>query len=296
MIPAVFCQKVAILGVGLLGGSLGLALRQRRLAGQVVGHVRRVASVAECVGAGAVDHATLDLAEAVKDADLVVLCTPIGRMRELGEKLRPHLKPGAVVTDVGSVKSGVVAELEPICAAAGAHFIGSHPMAGAEKMGVGAARADLYQGAVCVVTPTPRSDETALGRVEAIWTALGARVLRLKPEDHDELVSRSSHLIHLVAAQLAGFVLAPDRPRDQALLCASGFRDTTRVASGSPEMWRDIAQANRDALVRALDGFAEALKVTRDRVASGDDAALHAFFTEAKARRDAWMTNGSSPE
>lgn len=296
MIPAVFCQKVTILGVGLLGGSLGLALRQRRLAGRVVGHVRRAASVAECTGAGAVDEATLDLAGAVAEADLVVLCTPIGRMRALGEQLLPHLKRGAIVTDVGSVKAGVVAELEPICREAGAHFIGSHPMAGAEKMGVGAARADLYQGAVCVVTPTPQSDAAALARVEALWTALGARVLRLKPGEHDDLVSRSSHLVHLVAAQLAGFVLAPDRPREQAMLCASGFRDTTRVASGSPEMWRDIARANRDALVRALDGFADELRVMRDRVAAGDDEALHAFLMEAKARRDAWVTNGSSPE
>ncbi len=244
--------KITLVGVGLLGGSLGLAIRQRRLAGRVEGFVRRQATVAECRQFGVLDLATLDLAAAVKDADLVILCTPIAQMRALTEQLLPSLKRGAIVTDVGSVKGSVVQELEPLVSGAGAHFIGSHPMAGAEKMGVSAARADLFDQAICVVTPTPGSDAGCVRRLETFWADVGAKPLRLSPEIHDDLVSRSSHLPHVVAAELANYVLSPVHPKEQAMLCATGFRDTTRIASGSPEMWRDIALANRKNLARVL--------------------------------------------
>src|SRR6185503_9842989 len=150
-------QKITLVGVGLLGGSLGLAIKSRRLAGRVEGYVRRQASVAECEGRGAVDQAGTDLLEAVKNADLIVLCTPIAQMRELTETMLPALKRDALVTDVGSVKARVVQELEPLVAASGAHFIGSHPMAGAEKVGVAAARPDLFVKAVSIITPTSNS-------------------------------------------------------------------------------------------------------------------------------------------
>ena len=281
-------KRVTLVGVGLLGGSLGLALKKRRLAGQVVGFVRRPASLQQCRRRGAVDLATLDLAGAVAGSDLIVLCTPIAQMRPLVAQMRPALAKGALVTDVGSVKGSVVGELEALVAKAGAHFIGSHPMAGSEKTGVAAASAELFVNAVCVVTPTRQSNPGAVRKVEQLWKSVGARLLRLAPELHDELVSRSSHLPHVVAATLANLVLAPEHPREQAELCANGFRDTTRIASGSPEMWRDIAVANRVNLGRALKRFIENLEALRRALTAGDHAAIATFFDTAKQRRDLW--------
>ncbi len=288
-------QKVALLGVGLLGGSLGLALRRQHLAGRVHGYVRREAAAPECRAAGAVDTAGTDLAEAVRDADLVVFCTPLGQMPLLAEQAAPFLSAGALVTDVGSVKGPVVRALEPLCTAAGARFVGSHPMAGSERTGVGAARADLFAGAVCVVTPTSRSDPAAVATVTGLWEALGGRVLTMPPEAHDERVARTSHLPQALAATLAHLVLAPEAPPEQARLCAGGFRDGTRVASGSPEMWRDIFLANREPVMRALEEFGRALDSLRRAVAAGDAAALERFLTTARERREAWRQAGSTP-
>ena len=291
-------KQITLAGVGLLGGSLGLAIKRRGLARRVVGFVRRHASLTECRKYGAVDYATLDLLEAVADADLVVLCTPIAQMRLLLQNMRTALSPGTIITDVGSVKGSVVSDLEGLAAKAGAHFVGSHPMAGAEKTGVAAARANLFVNAVCVLTPTRKTNRKALGRVEALWKAAGARILRLSPGEHDKLVSRSSHLPHLVAAQLASLVLQPDAPRTQALLCANGFRDTTRIASSSPEMWRDIALANRRNLTASMDTFIGQLRSLREVLRHGDGEALQRFFSEAKQRRDKWSKHSasSSPE
>ncbi len=290
-------RKITIIGVGLLGGSLGLAVKRRRLVspGGVAGFVRRVASLKDCERAGAVDFATTDLPAAVWNADLVILCTPLAQMRARVREMLPALKRGAIVTDVGSVKASVVRELEPLIAKAGAHFVGSHPMAGAEKTGVGAASAALFVNAVCVVTPTEKSNPAAVRQVEQFWKSLGARTLRLAPEQHDLLVSRSSHLPHVLAATLAGYVLNPAQPRQQAALCANGFRDTTRIASGSPEMWRDIALANRKHLGRALDGFVSDLKKFRHVLARADASTIAKFFETAKVRRDHWCARCASP-
>ncbi len=288
-------RKITIVGVGLLGGSLGLAIKKRALADEVTGYVRRAASIAECLKAGAVDSCTCDLNEAVADADLIVLCTPLAQMRTLLKEMLPAIKRGAIVTDVGSVKATVVKELEPLVAKAGAHFIGSHPMAGAEKTGVAAARVDLFNHAVCVVTPTKKSNRAALRATEQLWKSVGARVMRLAPELHDELVSRSSHLPHVAAATLANLVLDPAHPKSQPLLCANGFRDTTRIASGSPEMWRDIALANRKNLNLALSAFIHDLKKIQAVLKKGDEKAAEKFFQQGKNRRDAWCAKCASP-
>jgi prephenate dehydrogenase len=296
--PRVRWKKITLVGVGLLGGSLGMALRKRRLARAVVGFVRRAASVTECQGLGAVDLATLELRQAVEGAELIVLCTPIAQMQPLARQMLPALKPGAIVTDVGSVKASVVRELEALVAGAGGHFVGSHPMAGAEKMGVAAARADLFEGAVCVITPTRRSQPAAVRRVEQLWKSVGARPLRLAPDAHDKLVSRSSHLPHVVAAQLANLILSPSHPKQQGMLCANGFRDTTRIASGSPEMWRDIALANRKHLSRALESFTSGLRDFRRALSRGDARAVVRFFEQARERREQWSKGpwSRSPE
>lgn len=291
----VLFRKVALVGVGLLGGSLALAIRERKLASVVQGYVRRDTSIHECEAAGLNDFAMRDLPEVVRDADLVVLCTPLAQMQELTAQFIPALKNGAVVSDVGSVKGSVIGELEALVADAGAHFVGAHPMAGAEKTGVMAARVDLFRNAVCVLTPTARTNAAALQQLEDFWRRLGARVLKLTPELHDELVARCSHLPHIVAAGLANLVLDSVHPKEQPMLCANGFRDTTRIAAGSPEMWRDIAAANRNQIAQVLGVFIGELQDIRRALDAGDSKVLEKFFMEAKQRRDAWSAQSASP-
>ena len=287
-------RKITIIGVGLLGGSIGLAARRRRLAREVAGYVRRKSSLQDCERAGAVDYATTDLLAAVSNADLVILCTPLAQMRSLAQQFLPALKRGAIVTDVGSVKAGVVRELESVIARAGAHFVGCHPMAGGEKMGVLAARADLFANAVNIITPTKQSNVGAVRKLEKFWKSLGARVLKLDATQHDLLVSRSSHLTQVVAATLANLVLNPTLPKTQAALCATGFRDTTRIASGSPEMWRDIALANHKNLSRSVAAFIAELQKFQGALKRGDARAVAQFYVTAKQRRDNWFAKAAT--
>jgi len=284
-------RKITIVGVGLLGGSIGLAARKFGVANEIAGFVRRKKTIADCEKFGATDFATTDLLAAVSNADLVILCTPLAQMLSLAEQFLPALKRGAIITDVGSVKADVVRELESIITNAGAHFVGNHPMAGGEKTGVSAARADLFSNAVCVLTPTRKTNSAALKNLEQFWKSLGARVLKLPPEQHDLLVSRTSHLPHVVAATLANLVLNPANPKQQAALCATGFRDTTRIASGSPEMWRDIAISNRKNLAKSLDAFISELQKFQRTLKSADAKTISKFFEQAKFRRDGWQEN-----
>ena len=283
-------RKITIVGVGLLGGSIGLAARKFGLADEIAGYVRRKETIADCEKAGAMDYATLDLSAAVSNADLVILCTPLAQMRPLAEQLPPALKPGAIVTDVGSVKAGVVRELESLIAQSGAHFVGSHPMAGGEKTGVAASRVELFENAICVVTPTKKSNANAVRKLERFWKSLGARVVKLPPEQHDLFVSRTSHLPHVVAATLANLVLGPTQPKGQAQLCATGFRDTTRIASGSPEMWRDIALANRKHVARSISAFVSELQKFESVLKKSDAKGIEMFFQTAKKQRDQWRS------
>ena len=288
-------RKITIIGIGLLGGSLGLAARKLRLAKEIAGYARREKTIAEAERLSVLDYATTDLLAAVSGADLVILCTPLAQMRSLTEQFLPALKRGAIVTDVGSVKADVVRELQALVGKAGAYFIGSHPMAGGEKMGVLAAKADLYASAVCVITPTKKSNPAAVRKVEQFWKSIGARTLRLDASKHDLLVSRTSHLPHIAAAALAGLILDPKHPRSQVGLCATGFRDTTRIASGSPEMWRDIALANRKNVSQSVDTLVAELKKFQVALKRNDALAVEKFFATAKERRDGWCAGGASP-
>ncbi|HEY3762516.1 MAG TPA: prephenate dehydrogenase/arogenate dehydrogenase family protein [Verrucomicrobiae bacterium] len=289
-------RKITIIGVGLLGGSIGLAARKLRVAREIAGYARRKATISECERIGATDYTTTDLLAAVSDADLVILCTPLAQMPGLAKQFLPALKRGAIVTDVGSVKADVVRELESVVAKARAHFVGSHPMAGGEKNGALAARANLFKNAVCVVTPTRRSNAGAVRKLEKFWKALGSRILKLAPEQHDLFASRTSHLPHVAAAALANLVLDPASPKNQSQLCAGGFRDTTRVASGSPEMWRDIVLANRKNLAKSIDIFAADLQKFQRDLKKADARAIFKFFETAKTRRDGWSLKISSME
>ena len=288
-------RKITIIGVGLLGGSIGLAARKRRVAKEIAGYARREKTIAESEKVGALDYATTDLLAAVSGADLVILCTPLAQMRALTEQFLPALKRGAIVTDVGSVKADVVRELESLVKKAGAHFVGSHPMAGGEKMGVLASRADLYANAVCVVTPTKKSNTAAVRKVEQFWKSLGARVVRMDAAKHDALVSRTSHLPHVAAAALASLVLDPKQPSSKSSLCANGFRDTTRIASGSPEMWRNIVLGNRKNVAQSVEALVGELKKFQTLLKKGDAKAVEKFFATAKERRDNWCACCASP-
>jgi len=287
-------QKITIIGVGLLGGSLSLAVRRKKLAGEVAGYVRRRAGLKDCERVGAVDYATTDLLAAVSNADLMIFCTPLSQMRSLAEQCLPALKRGAIVTDVGSVKADVTRELESLVAKAGAHFVGGHPMAGGEKNGVTAARSNLFENAVCILTPTPRTNKAAAKKVERFWKSLGSRILKMSAQQHDLLVSRTSHLPHLVAATLAGYVLDPKHPKLQATLCATGFRDTTRVASGSPEMWRDIALSNRKNLAKSMDAFISEAQEFQRALKNADAKTILKFYETAKTRRNSWNAKSAS--
>lgn len=286
-------NKIAIIGIGLLGGSLGLAIRERGLAKSVYGYVRRQEVIEKCVASGIVDWAGCDLREVVNDADLIILCTPILQMKSLVEKMLPYIKQGAILTDVGSAKEKIVAELESMVQNSGAFFVGSHPMAGSEKTGFEYARADLFNNAICVVTPTQNLPRTTTDKVKNFWKSIGGRVIELSPEIHDVLVSRASHLPHLLAAQLVLYVLDSNYPEQQATLCATGFRDTTRIASGSPEMWRDIALVNKDNLIKTLDEFIRRLEQLKRTLDEGDVGKITEFFNTAKLLRDKWIAQNS---
>lgn len=288
-------RKITVVGVGLLGGSIGLGIRARQLSPVVFGAVRRHESVAECLRLGVVTDASTDVAKAVIDADLVILCAPLGQLPDLFDQAAPYLARAAIVTDVGSAKGDLVQVLESKAQPRGIRFVGSHPMAGSEKAGCAASRADLFSGAICAVTPTARSDAGAVEIVADFWRALGSRVLLMAPDAHDEMVARTSHAPHVAAAGLAAMALDPAGPPEQSLLCASGFRDATRIAGGPPAMWRDIALSNRRWLSPALGALVAELESFREWLDKGDGARIEQYFAEAKRRRDAWcqLSEGS---
>ena len=267
-----------------MGGSVGLAARERGVTGRVTGLVRRAESLEETVAVGAVDDATLDLPEAVADAGLVILCTPVGGISELAKQIQPHLATDAIITDVGSVKRPVVAAVEPVLP----RFIGSHPLCGSEKTGVAHARADLLGGAVCAVTPTDSSPADAVESVTEFWSALGSRVVNLSAADHDAICARTSHLPHVLASALVNAVLAKPRTGENDFL-GTGFRDTTRLASGSPEMWRDIALDNAEAIAAALNELQAEVAGLKEALDARDSTALEKFFAEGKTHRDNWI-------
>lgn len=288
-------NKIGLIGLGLLGGSLGLAIKARLVARRVEGYVRRPASIVDGLNRQVADHISNDLGQIVTGADLIVLATPVPEMAAIAQAMVPFLRPAVLVTDVGSVKDGLVQTLEQIFGRAGANFVGAHPMAGAEKNGMRHARANLFEKAVCVLTPTEATTPELLAQAASFWQAVGATPLKLAPALHDEMVGRSSHLPHLLAAQLANYVLDPARPKEQAMLCAGGFRDTTRIASGPPEMWRDILLANREHLSRSIGEVIGGLETIRGALEREDGKMIGEFLEKAKQRRDHWCAPGDSP-
>jgi len=283
--------KLVICGVGLIGGSFALAIKSA-LAGRsphIVGMGRTPAPLEQALQLGVIDSIETDWASALKGADLVLLGMPVGQMGPVLQAMAPHLESQALVTDGGSTKADVVAVAQAALGDKIGQFIPGHPIAGAEKSGVAAAKADLYVGKRVVLTPLPENTAEAIKTVRTVWEICGAKVSELAPEEHDRVFAAVSHLPHLLAFALV-HDLAQRGNADQLFgFAASGFRDFTRIASSHPEMWRDICLANRKALLQELDAYMAELLRTRVLLARADSAGLEKMFDTARTRRDAWL-------
>ena len=279
-------KRLAIIGVGLIGGSLALALRKRGLVGEVVGIGRGETNLRRGVELGVIDRYFLDPCEGVKDADVVFLATPVCTIAEMVGRIAPFLAPGAIVTDGGSVKEEIVAACE-LLMPEGCFFVGGHPIAGTEHSGVEAAFATLYENRRCILTPTSRTDQAAMQVVTGMWEGAGSQVVLMDVHKHDRVLAAISHLPHMVAYSLVNAVGGYDRFEESILrYSAGGFRDFTRIASSDPVMWRDIVLMNRDALLEMMDFFAESLAGLRHLVAGGNSQGLEQFFARSKEHRD----------
>ena len=281
-------KKIVIFGVGLIGGSFALALRKAHAVGEVVGFGRSAATLQQAQQLGIIDRVGSDMAAEIGDADLILLATPVGQMAELMARIAPHLGAHTLVTDGGSTKSDVVAAARANLGSRIAQFVPAHPIAGAEKSGAGAAQADLYQGRKVVLTPLPENSAASVARVRRTWELCGAAVSELAPQQHDAVFAAVSHLPHLLSFALVHDLAQRDN-RDLLLsFAASGFRDFTRIAASSPEMWRDICLANREALLRELRSYIAELNQMGAALEAGDAERLEQTFRAARELRAGW--------
>jgi len=276
-------RRLSILGMGLLGGSIGLAAKKLINGCKIAGYTHRASTLEAARALGVLDEPYAEPGPAVRGADLVILCTPVLSLEPLLDEIAPNLADGATVTDVGSTKRSVVEAAQSLLRT-GVHFVGSHPMAGSEKRGVQFARAELFDGAVCITTPTSSTDSAALDKVEGFWRLLGMRTTRLSPQDHDRLLADVSHLPHAVAAAL----VAMQDP--MALkLCGKGFLDLTRIADGDAGLWRDILLDNRDNAVLSIQRLIEQLRHLEGLLKPGHQEELYAWLDGAARRRQALL-------
>ncbi len=278
--------RLTILGLGLIGGSLAKALRKNNAINEVIGWGHREASLQKGVELGVIDRYSLDLAAAVKDADIVVIATPTLIAETMIEKLVPLVSASTIITDVASVKGNLLRAARHVFGNEPANLVLAHPIAGSEQSGVAAAKADLFVNHRVIVTPTARTSKDALEKIEAMWGATGAELSRLDVDEHDEILAATSHLPHIAAYALVDAFAGDPAQREIFKYAAGGFRDFTRIASSDPVMWRDIALANSPALLKAIDLFSEHLTLLRAAIASGDSEKLFATFTRAKQARD----------
>jgi prephenate dehydrogenase len=278
-------QNIAILGLGLMGASLALGLKKRGFEGRIIGYARREETRNQALDDAVVDAVFSDPADAVRDADIAVVCVPIWSIAKLAEAIVGALKPGSVVTDVGSTKSELLKTMEPIFKSSDAFFVGSHPIAGSEKTGLDAGNPDLYDGRLTIVCPSSETPETAELAVSNLWKSAGSEVVEMSPEAHDAMLASTSHLPHMVAAALARSVADGD-PEKRASFCGTGFKDTTRVASGSADMWVDIIDTNRGALEKELNRFHAELQGLIQILRSGNGDDIRAWLEEARDDRN----------
>jgi len=276
-------KKLTILGLGLMGGSLGLAAKKKKVARVVCGYARREETRREALKRGVVDQVAETPQEAIKGADMVVLCLPVLSIPEIASICLPCFEENCVVTDVGSTKSEIVAQMDKLLRNSKAVFVGSHPIAGSEETGLAAARVDLYEGAAVVVTPVGSKIDKAATAVRRMWEGVGSRVFIMNPNDHDKAIARTSHLPHLAASMLVGTVY---RDGNEAWrLCGTGFRDTTRIAGGSEDLWHDIVKSNRKAVLHELNEFDKILQKVSAMIKKEDFAGLRTFLADNREKR-----------
>jgi prephenate dehydrogenase len=280
-------NKLCIVGIGLIGGSLARALRVAGYAHEIVGYGRSVGNLQQAVELGVIDRAEVSLTDAVRHVDMVVLAVPVGCMAEILGEVGPALADQAVVTDVGSVKGSVIAAARGALGKRFARFVPGHPLAGTEQSGVAASQADLFQGRRVILSPEPETDATATASVRAMWEAAGAEVATLSAVDHDRILAVSSHLPHMLAYCLMDMVVRHDDHRAILECAAGGFRDATRIAGSDPVMWRDICLANRDALLVALRQYHDDLGALAAAIEKSDGKWLYETFARAKHTRAA---------
>ena len=280
-------ERVAIVGVGLIGGSFALALKHAKACAHVVGAGRNSANLKLALERGAIDSIAPDAAAAVRDADLVLIAAPVAQFSKLFQEIHPHLKSTAIVTDAGSTKRDVIAAARKGLKQKIAQFVPAHPIAGAEKSGVAAASAELFRGKRVVLTPLRENSKSSFGKIEDAWAACGARVSKMEPKEHDAVLAAVSHLPHLLAFALVHDVASRKNSEQLFSFAAGGFRDFTRIASSHPEMWRDICVANRDRLLEEVSRFSRKLGQVKKLL--DHPAKLEKLFAEARDARDRWI-------
>jgi cyclohexadieny/prephenate dehydrogenase len=279
-------ERVALIGIGLIGSSLARVLRRDLLAGEIVACARNEATRAKALELGLADRATEDAAEAVRGADLVVLATPLSAYAAIGARIAPALRPGAIVTDVGSVKQAVIRDLQPSLPAS-VHFIPGHPVAGTEHSGPESGFAELFRDRWCILTPLPDTDPAALATLTALWERAGMRVVTMDPEHHDKVLAMTSHLPHVIAYTIVGTAtdLEDSLKSEVIKFSAGGFRDFTRIAGSDPVMWRDIFLNNREAVLEMLQRFSEDLTALQRAIRWGEADKLEELFSRTRAIR-----------
>ena len=282
-------KKLAIIGVGLIGGSFALALKKAGVVKHVVGVGRTRKNLNAALKLGVIDEISLDATLAVQDADLVLLGTPVGQMANVMKSIAPHLGNNTIITDGGSTKQDVIACARKHLGRHFTRFVPAHPMAGTENSGAAAAFAELYRGRKVILVPQRETSTRAVALVRAAWTACGANVVRLKAREHDEILAVVSHLPHVAAFALMGTLAKREDARRVLGFSAGGLRDTVRISGSSPEMWRDIFMANRTALLAAVDDYASEIKAMRAALKAGDGDTLQAMFEQARHARERWL-------
>jgi len=283
-------KKIAIFGVGLIGGSFALALKKAGAAEQVVGAGRQLATLQRARELGIIDAIAASAADAVAGADLVLIAAPVAQTGAILSSIEPHLQPGTVVTDAGSTKSDVVLAARAALGGKIAQFVPGHPIAGREQNGPEAALAELYAGKKVVLAPLPENAEQDVAKVAAAWQQCGALIHRLSPQQHDAIFAAVSHLPHMLAYALVDDIANKPHAASLFQYAASGFRDFTRIAGSSPEMWRDISLANQEALLGELDAYLLQLTRLRGLLAAGDGQALEAVYSNAQQARHNWIS------
>jgi cyclohexadieny/prephenate dehydrogenase len=290
-------QHIALIGLGLIGSSLGHAIRRGGLAKRISGAARSAQTRHTAMALGFVDDVHDDPADAVRGADLVILCTPVGTFAELAARIAPALKPGAILSDAGSVKCAVVEAIAPVLPES-VHFIPGHPIAGTEHSGPEAGFAQLFDGRWCILTPPEGADPGAVARLRGFWEACGSSVEIMSPEHHDLVLAITSHVPHLIAYNIVGTASDLETVTEKEVIkfSASGFRDFTRIAASDPVMWRDVFLNNRDAVLEILGRFTEDLASLQRAIRWGDGEALEALFTRTRAVRRGIIEAGQDTE